>query len=342
MGANNIDTFGYVTFFNIQQNVVDEDVVGSTASTVANFVNLTNIGAHISEISEYVQPVSLGAQAWTIFTIPTQISSAIWSSGYSQTIKLVNKFGFRNEQGTVRGFQPAQNPDVEVSGSTIPFPATIPGLSMWFDASDSSTISSGAGIDSWTSKIGTTVATQSTPANRPDIDYVDGKQMIRFLRVNAESLGTSTIPSISPPFTIFTVENIPDDTNYQTSHMLSLNSTNYYGMFPRGDATEELDWWREAGAINVLSGPSYPTGVNFITVIAESGSSGASLQLNNETVVTTSTSIDVSPTTLTFGTWIFGAGFEHNGRIAEYLLYNRGLTVTETESIKAYLQNKWL
>jgi hypothetical protein len=235
-------------------------------------------------------------------------------------------------------------------------PTSVPGIALWLDAADASTIVGTASlVNEWKDKSGNGLnATKNTDvAPTYSSTGFNGLPGVLFnfstTRLHTPSISpTPVLSSNGTDTTIFAVVNWVGGVN---GILLGLDSTPANFMvfvpwtFPTGGATNmfvDLGYYARFGDSVVLS---HPSSTPLIFSITRSGLNG-SIYVNGN-IHASSTTL---PLTATFGTTIQTLGIGSaspadtrvfNSYIGEILIYNRALTTSEREKVEGYLAWKW-
>jgi hypothetical protein len=223
-------------------------------------------------------------------------------------------------------------------------PAAVKGLAAWYDATDSSTITTVSGAVSQVndeSGNGNTL-TQGTPAHRPTLSTVNGFQAFVFSESSSEYLLSSTTNTLATggnPSTMIVV-----------AAFTGTDAASYYpAVVGYGTASSG----EVRGMLNTVSGYAYIT--NYANdldsttlwattptmVFGSFGSSQEGIAVNGGTLGTVSTTPNTtSGTGLFVGCWVSTYYF-WTGPIYEVLLYNSALSTAEQQFIEGYLACKY-
>jgi hypothetical protein len=236
-------------------------------------------------------------------------------------------------------------------------PRNISGLVHWWDANDAASLSitgSPAGVQTWTSKAGArTVASQTTPENRPTTTTVNGKTALLFDGSNdgfnftgtARTDETWIIAAAQTADQTGTRTLLNDGTGgegisaVKTGAPLRLLEAAFYGTVP-GGTTDGVARIRA----QVGDGTAPPMSASIVSVTRSASGNGRLFRngsqltsaINGSTTMSTSGAVTIqrigyySSTTFQFGGWI-----------GEILLYDRALSDSDRVKVERYLGNKW-
>jgi hypothetical protein len=229
-------------------------------------------------------------------------------------------------------------------GGSAPFsPLTIPGLTLWLDASDASTlfqndagttpaVADGAVVGYWGDKSGSGEhATQATTGNKPILKtgIQNGKNVIRFDGTDDNLINVAL--SVSQPDTIFLVVSIETGDIYE----IVLDSSGppnrqYMGKTAVGGAYY-------MGADTEVFATAITAGCKIIRFVFNGASSAA---FANAVSVVTGNAGTQSLAGLTVGRNSAGAA-PFGGDISEILVYSGLLSASSIAAVEAYLNAKW-
>ena len=249
--------------------------------------------------------------------------------------------------GTVDRYSAAETVTVLMTS-----PVTIMGdqVAAWFDAADSSSITSDAnGISSWADQIsGNTAAVQSDNAKKPNLAAasIGGRDAVLFVAGNSEHLQTTALSVTAAPFRIFCILELTDLlANYMIA---TLNGGAFGGNYagPRVASTSGFAQFLvyDGGLALASTTPAgVAGGVPFLITCIEAAVADRTVELDGGDAGTDSTS--TTPTgldALTLG----GNGNVGllTGMIGEFVLVDETLGVMsagEIAAMETYLGDKW-
>lgn len=218
-------------------------------------------------------------------------------------------------------------------------PKSISGLSLWLDAADASTITTGTGVSEWRDKSATgSTWTQATGNNQPSTGTatINGRNVVVFDGTN-DSLSASAPLNTSMPLTMFVVQRISTATIAGMTYAAGTGDA--FNVRQAGSTSGFLEII--AGGGRVFLGSSNRTGINDIVSVTFPSATDASLFVNgaSQSPLTNAT---LKPT-LT-GTHYIGRradGFYLNGQVAEIVAYATELSTSQRRAVEAYLGKKW-
>ncbi len=232
-------------------------------------------------------------------------------------------------------------------------PLKIPGLKLWLDAADSSTITlNGSAVSQWRDKSGNSQhVSQATGANQPIRDNTghNGHPTIMFNASQYLDGGANLISSGDPPFELYMVLNIT-----------SLAATSTF--FEVGNTTQIAN--QSFRALNLATGEMYLSDItndrqtvagvitagtwnsqHFSAPTGAFSSSDPAFYKNN--VLQTSSggtgtgTPNINPVAFRVGGRLAGAAGDSLANIAEVIVIQNTLTTAQRNSIYNYLHRKW-
>lgn len=223
-------------------------------------------------------------------------------------------------------------------GTSVPFsPTQIPGLQLWLDGADASTITQVAGaLSQWNDKSTNTYqALQATGANKPAYSStgLDSKGAITFN-------GTSDFLSISgfsvpTTFTAFIVLDV-----------ISTPQSAFAAFFDTGFSTQILLGF-DSGGIKITAtvnnvfataAPAFTTGGSHQALFSTDGVNGITAFDSTSSSYTSSAAAGGS---VTANIGVFNGANYINATIGEMLMYQGLLSSADITVIQDYLRNKW-
>ncbi len=223
-------------------------------------------------------------------------------------------------------------------------PRSIVGLGGWWDAMDSSTLTTGTGVSEWRdkSRFGQAFSqatrgsqptlTASAISGRPGVTFSSG----RFLNLGSQTIGGNNLVSApGNPWSIYIVCRSTDSS--------ALVKT----LFGKGQNQVQLAQ-NTAGSLVQANGaaptsvPAFPANVNGLFSFDYNGSF---VQMRfNDGISTTATPTNTTNEAVNIALGMRNASspFQHFvGHIGEVLFYNRSLNASERSSVVSYLSSKW-
>lgn len=250
-------------------------------------------------------------------------------------------------------------------------PRTIPGLNLWLDANDSSTLWQDAAgttpaaanndvIGKWDDKSGNGYhVVQATAGNKPYLAAasINGRNSVHFEVANADRLVKTSYAGTFTRLYIFAVVTFASNSaNYSgvvcavdasgqdytdtNGFALFRNSTTYQIHFSHQQATGPTEFrYNDVTALLTQ---------NVAAQVTIYGGNTAGAQRINATQIATDTytAINIQPTTLVLGGRAQNGGYwldSHDGKIAELLIYapTADFSIGTITTIEAYLKAKW-
>jgi hypothetical protein len=215
-------------------------------------------------------------------------------------------------------------------------PRSISGLYAWFDAEDTSTTTTSAGISSWRDKSGTGLnAAQSTGNIQPLVSTINGKRAISFFQGSGLIAQATYSITAQSTFCVFRCDTATGFGRIVTQETDAANAT-YIQLLIANPAAFTVGSFLSSGFRSGLAiAQSAPT-------IGESHHSGSAVQvfINGTGGASFSGGLSFSPTRLCLGN---GGALVNTflGLIGEVLVWNRALTSTEITTVRRYLSRKW-
>lgn len=223
------------------------------------------------------------------------------------------------------------------AGGSVFTPASLPGLTGWWDASDASTFTFGTGsaVAQWRDKSSAARhLDQATALNRPTRDQtINGLPAVKFARLSAQVVSASHAAAVAPKTVWAVVRSDGADTATEVfvGHaQLSLRTTTVYGM----DASASL-----FSAVADTDGT-----LHFICGVFNNAGDDTLYVDGTTTVGNAGTSAPGNPMNFGLGANVLstlgGNEFaEHT--ICESGIYDGELNATQVGQLRAYAQTKW-
>jgi hypothetical protein len=272
----------------------------------------------------------VGAQAGQV--IPVQVIR-VWSTGTTVPTPNTNLFGISS------GFSFSQ--------SAAWTPAQLPGLALWLDAADASTITlNGSTVSQWNDKSGNNRhASQATAANQPTYSAtgLNGKPTLTFdgLSDNLQA----TIPSLANQNNIsfFGVTQILTRkySVFLGSGMGGGTTGIRWGLFGQGNLTPDgLGWAGPGSDVALGNGSLVPINTPYQAVYTKTPTQWQIL-LNGSTISTVNdTSFPTGTYSLTIGAEKEGS-YQSNALASEIIIIGGILSTADRQLLEGYLAWKW-
>ena len=224
------------------------------------------------------------------------------------------------------------------SGSGFFSPLGIPGLLLWFDAADASTITVATGVSQWKDKSGySNHATQAVAANQPALQSAaqNGLNTIGFTSTAPLFFNLTAGVTYPAAFTLAAIVQVPLSTkklvilgNATTANYPFLSENNIY--FTDGSGNE----LNSQSAVGLAS---------YASVILSAGGSPATdvLDVNGVSTSLGTTTTGVGLSSLIYIGQETSDGFLSDGSIGEIIFYNAALNAAPVASLYQYLKHKW-
>ena len=257
---------------------------------------------------------------------------------------LAHKWGFRTSLPTTTPFYnfPSSVP--------LPFlPANIDGLSVWFDAADTSTINGLSTVTAWrdksTNKWNATTLIGTAPTNTT----VNGNNAVSFAASSVLTVSNVTFSNVQSR-AIFIVYRVPTSApNYISFFSTQGGGLNNQGghnnlIYPSGGGGPYLQSYAVGGAVQ---GMGADPAVSTIGTTAIACMIHSAISTSNNVVTLNGTSYALSTNTLASGygsgtvTYYIGNGYPQAYILCEYIMYQREVTTLERQQIEGYLAHKW-
>ena len=238
-------------------------------------------------------------------------------------------------------------PNLPTSKSLWPFsPQSIPGLSLWLDAADRSsmTFSSGTTVTQWkdksgngnnaTANTGITWAANGVGTNLPAMTFtgnqwflgnisITGEQLTAFCIFNMTSLGEST------PYSRILSLAAPDAFDY--------DSISYISIALNDEPSGQFLTWRN----NEVSVVYITYGTNELTTTWADGSTLNMSQYGGEPNTTLGSSGNFNVSSYAIGSSTDTNDGHLYGYISEIIVYNSSLSTFQRQQVEGYLAQKW-
>ena len=228
-------------------------------------------------------------------------------------------------------------------------PSDIPNLALWLDASDASTITlNGADVSQWDDKSGNgRNVTQGTPSSQPlyDLAAQNGKNVVNF-NGSTEWLLGAAYNFFAQPYTIFVV----GKASGQDQDFFGWTQAAVHGVLLEvraGNAIRYLHRHQPTGGItdDLLSTANFSYSTETALTFTRDVSDNMEIFMDG---TSRGSLAGVQPFQDNAGQgWSLGrlaAGISArylNGNIAEFLIYEQTLTVSQRQQVESYLINKW-
>ncbi len=234
---------------------------------------------------------------------------------------------------------------IQNAPNTLPVPRT--GLKTWYKSDWGPLTSSGNAVDTWVDMSGNASrndATQSTSGNRPTLvaDAINDEPAVSFDGSNDYMSLTSGFSDLTAGLSIFAVvkpvgtgtATLVTTGNSGPSNMASLQTINTQAKFNAYNATTSSNVTTPTNSVVV--------GKFQLIDVVHDGSASADLSVKSisrvvgtvQNLTNTSRAQNYLGTDGSISTYV-------NGQIAELLVYDRGVTVSEASDIRAYLTNRY-
>lgn len=222
-------------------------------------------------------------------------------------------------------------------------PRSVAPMSLWLDATDTTSTTLDAGVTTWADKSGNgRNFTQTIGANQPSIGSLNGKRAVSFDGLNDQLTRTAVNNSdfvSANGGAVFVVFSANNDSSYNVFYNGGQNSQR--DIFD-GDSSNYSSTLRAARFETVAIG-FMPT--NSSAIYAHTVNSTTHAIRINTTQRATASSDLANYRAKTNQTWRLGNGPEAatflNGAIGEVLFYSEPLSANQVSAVEQYLRNKW-
>ncbi len=334
--------------------------IGATAysGTIYSFSSGGSLSGFISSAQNdtYDSAIGAGYYEWTSGTYtPTafSISGSTTNDSWTSATLILNP-----ALATVPVYGNYKNSGVwllqsAMEAATKNTPNNVPGLHLWLDASDSSslTYSSGNTIHSWKDKKNS-ITYLSSLTNPPTLTSVSGlgKPAVAFPNATISYLKATSIVPIATPQTIFLVVSWYNVSGYKSIGLLSSDSST---ALQSSTGVPYAILYTSTGLDGLPQIAPSSSAYSYTTNGVAEGDAGVVEIVFNTTTSSSSFTIDGTPATPTFangsapGTTSYstiGAPdslYTAGGAIGEILVYSGILTTEQRLTVRKYLQSKW-
>ena len=217
----------------------------------------------------------------------------------------------------------------------------IPGLQLWLDAADSSSITPGSGrgsISAWRDKSGNgNTLSQATSSQQPSLisSGVGGLPVVRFTGSSSTNLQTSAFTSLGTQgLTFILVEQNMTDPGSAGAAPFSFGAS--------GSPNSGIVFQNNAG-LQPLTGIAFNSSTPRIDIYYRpntSGSGSATGYVNGTSVSVADSTTGTYSTTFAVGIRLVG-NLPMSGDICELLIFNTALTTAQRQTVETYLSQKW-
>jgi len=232
---------------------------------------------------------------------------------------------------------------MSIGGITTFLPTSIPGCSLWLDATDNtSMVLSGSNLTQWNDKSGNGYNFTSTSGHYPV--YSTNNISITGSGGSTQYLTNSSIP-FTTTYSIFIVgnENASPPSLYGYNYILKGSLTSDGLLFFGANGTNFATFVGLTNAWNdtTVNSPSTSVLNKCIMEVTNSGTSSGLLSYINGSALTAKNGTATSFTGLAIGDTMWATGQCWNGNINEILIFNSVLTTNQRQQIEGYLAWKW-
>ena len=228
-------------------------------------------------------------------------------------------------------------------------PNNIAGLSVWFDAADTNTITGSSPVTAWRDKSGNRWNATTLIGTAPTLTTVNGLNAISFPASSTLTVSNVSFSSVQSR-AIFVVYRVPTSSaNYISWFSTQASGINNQGghnnlVIPTGGGGPYLQSYAVGGAVAGMGAdPAVNTiGTTALAAMIHSAVSTASnvVTLNGTSYTLTTNTTASGYSTLTINYYI-GNAYPQPYILCEYILYQREFTIAERQQVEAYLAWKW-
>jgi hypothetical protein len=263
-----------------------------------------------------------------------------------------------------RSYRPYANAPVPLAVPPISFtigsfsnPATISGLSLWFDAADTTTVTlNGTTVSAWADKSSNAYnVSQATAANQPTYtqNLLNGLPGVvaggsAVFQLSNANVATANLFESGANFTSFIVMNLTaPPTSDNTSPLAMTGGTTRYAQFGFGPA-QSYRYAFDAGQIaspRITATDASMFGSNVIQNVSRATTTTFGMRTNGTALTTallgTNTNLITDSSLVLRVIWQSSGSFIPVMNVFEVLHYKRALTLAETQQMEGYLAWKW-
>jgi hypothetical protein len=244
---------------------------------------------------------------------------------------------------------PASSISLYIPPRTTAFsPLQLSNLALWLDAADSAQVTlSGSNITAWGDKSSNALSMQSGARPTYASNSLNGLPVVSF--TTTQNLSSTTTMTLSPSNTWALVFNSPTGGNFfMAEHSSNIN--NVQGSYFLGanfdlyamNRTGVLSTWKRYQDSSGQGVPPFNTNTWYIAIVSDNNTNGGVFFRRNG--VTRAISNVNSFTALTgdiTSNFFINHRLAANVNFGEILVYNRGLSLAEVQTLEGYLANKW-
>jgi hypothetical protein len=309
----------------------------ASGTNVATY-NKYSIGNYLDSIASNGDAYNGKIFEYLVFNNALTLAQCRQVEGY-----LTWKWGIQTSMPTTQPYR-SFKPDLQYFQ-----PSDIAGLSVWFDAADTNTITGSSPVTAWRDKSGNRWNATTLIGTAPTLTTVNGNTAVSF--AGSSTLTVSNVSfSIVQPRAIFVVYRIVTSTpNY-----ISFFSTQWSGGNTQGGHNNLtystgggafLQSFAVGGAVRAVNTSLTPNTLGTTAQIAyiHSATSTANNFITQNGTSYTLNSADQTASgysTLTINYYI-GNAYPQPYILCEYILYQREFTIAERQQVEAYLAWKW-
>jgi len=225
-------------------------------------------------------------------------------------------------------------------------PQSIPGLSLWLDAADSSTVTGTSSVTAWRDKSGNgknatatgTTITTSTLNGLPAINYS-----------GASWLTAPVTSGVADPFTIFAVFNAtyPINGPLYTTNTTTDGNGFFFDLAATSDSTTTLnDFLPLGGSFQTNANSTFRGNITYVVSIVSTSVNGGSITLfrNGTSYMSGTTTGNFTWTSFLIGKRNIPSvpyTDQFAGKFGEFIIFNSALSTSQRQQVEGYLAVKW-
>ena len=218
-------------------------------------------------------------------------------------------------------------------------PASISGLTLWFDASNAGSITqSGGSVSQWKDLSGyANNLTQATGSAQPTIQTAaqNGLNTLRFTAANSQKMSLASLVNVNSAYSIFVVARRGGPAGANNLELFNNSGSAQSASLQWYAADDKIYIYDSAGYL----GSPVEASTAYNQIDANITSASAAINLNGANVA--SGALTAFPIGAGFDTIGYGDGEYCNGEIAEVILYNSVLAPSDAAALRSYLKTKW-
>jgi len=225
-------------------------------------------------------------------------------------------------------------------------PQSIPGLQLWLDAADTTTVTGTSSVTAWNDKSGNgknatatgTTITTSTLNGLPAINYS-----------GASWLTAPVTSGVADPFTIFAVFNAtyPINGPLYTTNTTTDGNGFFFDLAATSDSTTNLnDYLALGGSFQTNANSTFRGNTTYVVSIVSTSVNGGSITLfrNGTSYMSGTTTGNFTWTSFLIGKRNIPSvpyTDQFAGKFGEFIIFNSALSTSQLQQVEGYLAAKW-